>query len=166
MVDGEGGAELARRFADVMLEELVHKEGMLRLGAKELHSFDSVAAFAALLRHTRKASGLEIGDLKAELNAEWLPVLCTAMTGHPTLRQLTLRRMLINAVPAAAADAGLQALSNVLRASSALEVLQLQSCGLESRHVLPLCSELRSSPIRLKQVRDRGLHTLSASFNL
>ena len=58
-----GGAELARRFAETMLDELVHKEGVLKLTAKELHSFDSVAAFAALLRHTRKVFALLTPEL-------------------------------------------------------------------------------------------------------
>ena len=56
--DGDRGEELANRFAESMLEEVIHKEGVLKLTAKELHSFDSVAAFAALLRHTRKVFAL------------------------------------------------------------------------------------------------------------
>jgi hypothetical protein len=173
MAEGERGEELANRFAECMLEEVIHKEGVLKLTAKELHSFDSMSAFAVLLRHTYKASALELGDGKSELNAEWLPQLCHALNGHPTLRRLTLRRMMINALPAAMADAGLGALSAVLRASTVLEVLQLQSCGLESRHVLPLCSELRASPIRLREldlsgnkIADGGLVALAQIFEV
>ena len=74
---------------------------------------------------------------------------------------------------AAGADAGLAALSSVLRSSTALEVLQLQSCGLESRHLLPLCSELRASPIQLKEldlsgnkIADGGLVALAHIFEV
>ena len=57
-VDGRGGGEaLATHFAETLLDELISKDGMLRLTAKEVHSFDSVAAFASLLKHARKVSG-------------------------------------------------------------------------------------------------------------
>ena len=173
MAEGERGEELANRFAESMLEEVIHKEGVLKLTAKELHSFDSMSAFACLLKHTYKASALEMGDGKSDLNAEWLPQLCAALSGHPTLRRLTLRRLMINGVSSSSADVGLQALSSVLRSSTVLEVLQLQSCGLESRHVLPLCSELRSSPIRLREldlsgnkIADEGLIALAHIFEV
>ena len=146
---------------------------VLKLTAKELHSFDSMSAFACLLKHTHKATALELGDGKSDLNAEWLPQLCAALSEHPTLRRLTLRRLMINGVTAASADVGLQALSAVLRSSTVLEVLQLQSCGLESRHVVPLCSELRSSPIRLREldlsgnkIADGGLVALAHIFEV
>ena len=84
MAEGERGEELANRFAESMLEEVIHKEGVLKLTAKELHSFDSMSAFAVMLRHTYKANALELGDGKADLNAEWLPQLCSALSGHPT----------------------------------------------------------------------------------
>lgn len=110
----------------------------------------SIAGVDFHCRHTVLA--LELGDGKAEISAEWLLQLCAAIDGHPTLRRLSLRRMMINALAPEAAERGLQALSMVLRDSVNLEVLQLQHCGLESRHVLPLCSELRVSPIRLKEL--------------
>ena len=61
--------------------QVVHKEGVLKLTAKELHSFDSMSAFAVMLRHTYKATALELGDGKADLNAEWLPQLCCTSAG-------------------------------------------------------------------------------------
>ena len=87
MSEGERGEELATRFAECMLEEVVHKEGVLKLTAKELHSFDSMAAFACLLRRCFKATALELGDGKTELNAEWLPQLARRYR-PPTLRRL------------------------------------------------------------------------------
>jgi hypothetical protein len=51
--------------------QVIHKEGVLKLTAKELHSFDSMSAFAVMLRHTYKATALELGDGKADLNAEY-----------------------------------------------------------------------------------------------
>ena len=35
---------------------------MLRLGHKELHSFDGMSAFASLLKHAYKQTALELGD--------------------------------------------------------------------------------------------------------
>ena len=58
--------------------------------------------------------------------------------------------MMINLLSPSSSEAGLQALSIVLRTSTTLEVLQLQSCGLESRHVLPLASQLRSRGAQLR----------------
>jgi Ran GTPase-activating protein (RanGAP) involved in mRNA processing and transport len=68
-------------------------------------------------------------------------------------------------------DAGLRRLSAVLRDSQVLEVLQLQACGLESRHIVPLCAELSGAPIRLKEldlsankIADEGLMALARVF--
>ena len=68
-------------------------------------------------------------------------------------------------------DAGLRSLSAVLRDSQVLEVLQLQACGLESRHIVPLCAELSGAPIRLKEldlsankIADEGLMALARVF--
>ena len=84
---------MANRFAETMLEEVVDKEGVLKLGHKELHSFDGMSSFAALLKHAYKISALELGDGKNDLSAEWLSQLCVALAGHPSLRRLALRRM-------------------------------------------------------------------------
>ena len=90
-------------------------------------------------------SALEIGDGKADVSAEWLAQLCGALYAHPSLRRLTLRKMMVNSLPKGGAEAGLQALSYALRDTRVLEVLQLQSCGLESKHIVPLCVELKQA---------------------
>ena len=190
MVEGAAGEALAARFAETMLDEVVDKDGVVKLTAKEIHSFDSMSAFAALLKHNHRVTALELGDAKTEINAEWLSQLCPAL-GHPTLRRLTLRRMVMagekgGAAAAAAAagaagaapggggaEAGLRALAAVLRSSRVLEVLQLQHCGLESRHVVPLCAELSGAPTCLKQldlsgnkIADEGLVALASMFSV
>ena len=50
-------------------------------------------------------------------------------------------------------------------------MLQLQACGLESRHIVPLCAELSGAPIRLKEldlsankIADEGLMALARVF--
>ncbi len=113
-------------------------------------------------------SALEIGDGKADVSAEWLAQLCAALYAHPSLRRLTLRKMMVNSLPKGGAEAGLQALSYALRDTSVLEVLQLQSCGLESKHIVPLCVELKQTPVRLKEldlsgnkIADQGLIALA-----
>ena len=60
--------------------------------------------------------------------------------------------MELNSATPAAAHAGLLGLSAVLRDSPSLVSVQLASCGLESRHLLPLVAEIQSSPIRLKEL--------------
>ena len=95
MVEGAAGEALAARFAETMLDEVVDKDGVVKLTAKEIHSFDSMSAFAALLKHNHRVTALELGDAKTEINAEWLSQLCPALAGHPTLRRLTLRRMVM-----------------------------------------------------------------------
>jgi hypothetical protein len=51
--------------------------------------------------------------------------------------------------------------------------VQLASCGLESRHLLPLVAEIQSSPIRLKEldlsgnkIADEGLVELASVFSV
>ena len=62
MVEGEAGEAMANRFAESMLEEVIDKDGVLKLGHKELHSFDGMSAFASLLKHAYKQTALELGD--------------------------------------------------------------------------------------------------------
>ena len=173
LVEGEKGAAMANRFAETLLEEVVDKDGVLKLNNKELHSFDSMSAFAALLKHAYRLSALELGDGKSDLSAEWLAQLCGALAGHPSVRRLALRRMTFNHSTQEVCDAGLRALSAVLRDSEVLQVLQLQACGLESRHLVPLCAELSdpARPIRLKEldlsankIADEGLMALARVF--
>ena len=59
-------------------------------------------------------------------------------------------------------------LKQSLRDTPALVSLQLVSCGLESRHLMPLCAELHASPVRRKEldlsgnkIADAGLVALS-----
>ena len=82
MVEGAQGEALAARFAETMLDEVVDKDGVVKLTAKEIHSFDSMSAFAALLKHNHRVTALELGDAKTEINAEWLSQLCPALAGH------------------------------------------------------------------------------------
>ena len=146
---------------------------MLRISSAELHSFDAMVAFAALFKHSNGATALEIGDGKSYVSAEWLQQLCAGIAGHPTLQRLSLRRMVLTSATPAAAHAGLHGLSAVLRDSPSLVSVQLASCGLESRHLLPLVAEIQSSPIRLKEldlsgnkIADEGLVELANVFSV
>ena len=166
--EGASGLALAKRFADAMLEDVSDPQGVVRVAHAEVHSYDSMSAFSALFKHASSATALEVGDGKNDVNAEWLPQLCSGVSGHPTLQRLSLKRMMVNAATPTAAHAGLHGLSQVLRDSTALVSLQLVSCGLESRHLMPLCAELHTSPVRLKEldlsgnkIADEGLVALS-----
>ena len=166
--EGPSGVQLARRFADTMLDDVTDSQGVVRVAHAEVHSYDSMAAFSALFKHSSGTTALEVGDGKTDVNAEWLPQLCAGVSGHATLQRLSLKRMMVNAATPSAAHAGLHGLSAVLRDSPALVALQLVSCGLESRHLLPLCAELKESPVRLKEldlsgnkIADEGLVALS-----
>ena len=132
-----------------------------------------MVAFAALFKHSNGATALEIGDGKSYVSAEWLQQLCAGIAGHPTLQRLSLRRMVLTSATPAAAHAGLHGLSAVLRDSPSLVSVQLASCGLESRHLLPLVAEIQSSPIRLKEldlsgnkIADEGLVELAKIFSV
>jgi hypothetical protein len=57
---------------------------VLRISSAELHSFDVMVAFAALLKH----SNGEIGDGKSYASAEWLQQLCAGIAGYSTLQRL------------------------------------------------------------------------------
>jgi Ran GTPase-activating protein (RanGAP) involved in mRNA processing and transport len=81
--------------------------------------------------------------------------------------------MVLTSATPAAAHAGLHGLSAVLRDSPSLVSVQLASCGLESRHLLPLVAEIQSSPIRLKEldlsgnkIADEGLVELTKIFSV
>ena len=87
-------------------DQVIDKDGVLKLGHKELHSFDGMSAFASLLKHAYKETALELGDGKSELSAEWLPQLCAALAGHPSLRRLALRRMAFHHSSQEVCDAG------------------------------------------------------------
>jgi hypothetical protein len=128
-----------------------------------------MVAFAALLKH----SNGEIGDGKSYASAEWLQQLCAGIAGYSTLQRLSLRRMVLTSATPASAHAGLHGLSAVLRDSLSLVSVQLASCGLESRHLLPLVAEIQSSPIRLKELdlsgnktADEGLVELANVFSV
>ena len=62
-----------------------------------------------------------------------------------SLKRFALKRVLIASATPAAIDSGLLGLGALIRDSSTLEVLQLQSCGIESRHLIRLISALQSS---------------------
>ena len=171
-LDGERGMQTARAFANAMLEDVTDAQGVVRIANSEVHSFDSMATFSALFKHSTGSIALEVGDGKADVSAEWLPQLCAGVSAHATLQRLLLRRVMVSSATPAAAHAGLHGLSAVLRDTPSLVSLQLISCGLESRHVLPLCAELHASPVKLREldlsgnkIADEGLVALANAFS-
>ena len=164
----ENAHALARRFADAMLEDVTDPSGVVRVTHAEVHSYDSMAAFSALFKHSSSANALEIGDGRWTSTPSGCLSSARGVSGRPTLTRLSLKHMMVNAATPPAAHAGLQGLSVVLRDTPNLTSLQLTSCRIESRHLMPLCAELHAAPVRLREldlsgnkIADEGLVALA-----
>jgi hypothetical protein len=65
-----------------MLDDITTKQGVVRLTYSEIHSYDAMAAFSAMVKHATNVRALELGDQKTDVSAEWLSLLCAGVTNQ------------------------------------------------------------------------------------